>query len=140
MTQGYVLGLVRDRHHNLLLVRKEHPEWQAGKLNGVGGHIEAGETPVEAMDREWLEEVGVGEDGAPDWRLFAQITFSNAILFCFAGEMEVLPRRTGDVNDAGETFVSHHRLDLLPANVVPNILWLAPLAFDPAQPFVEARA
>ena len=40
------------------LIRKNKPEWQAGKLNGIGGHIEEGETALDAMIRECFEETG----------------------------------------------------------------------------------
>ena len=40
----------------VLLIRKNRPEWQKGKLNGIGGHIKVGETPLEAMRREFEEE------------------------------------------------------------------------------------
>lgn len=56
-----------------LLIRKTHPEWQKGKLNGIGGKIEKKEqltsggatdtwlmeTPFEAMIREFHEETGI---------------------------------------------------------------------------------
>jgi 8-oxo-dGTP diphosphatase len=38
------------------LIRKNKPDWQAGKLNAIGGKIELGETPEEAMIREFKEE------------------------------------------------------------------------------------
>lgn len=44
------------------LIEKLKPEWQKGKLNGVGGKVEAGETPQEAMAREFEEEAGVSID------------------------------------------------------------------------------
>ena len=43
--------------NNVVLIRKNKPSWQSGKLNGVGGHIEEKETPEMAMGREFLEEV-----------------------------------------------------------------------------------
>ncbi|HSI37253.1 MAG TPA: NUDIX domain-containing protein, partial [Tepidisphaeraceae bacterium] len=46
----------RDR---VLLIRKNRPAWQAGKLNGVGGKIEPGETPRQAARREFEEETGL---------------------------------------------------------------------------------
>ena len=88
----YVLGFMfNEAESKVLLVWKNRPAWQAGKLNGVGGKIEAGETPVQAMNREFAEETGfvskhyipeeddfdklaivalVEDDGVrPDWRL-----------------------------------------------------------------------
>jgi 8-oxo-dGTP diphosphatase len=56
----YVLGFMLDpRRQRVSLIRKNKPAWQAGKLNGIGGSIEKGETPAEAMAREFLEETGV---------------------------------------------------------------------------------
>lgn len=41
------------------LILKNRPGWQKGRLNGIGGHIESGETPMMAMIREFREETGV---------------------------------------------------------------------------------
>ena len=40
------------------LIEKQKPEWQKGLLNGIGGKIEEGETPVDAAFRELKEEAG----------------------------------------------------------------------------------
>lgn len=58
--QEYVLGIAlsADRR-KILLIRKLTPEWQRGLLNGIGGKIEVGETPIQAMLREFKEETGV---------------------------------------------------------------------------------
>lgn len=66
----YCLGFVFDptRTH-VALVRKRRPAWQAGRLNGIGGKVEPGETPLQAMVREFHEEAGVLT--APEqWRCF----------------------------------------------------------------------
>lgn len=42
--------------NTVLLMRKNRPDWQAGKLNGVGGHVNDGETSRDAMVREFKEE------------------------------------------------------------------------------------
>jgi 8-oxo-dGTP pyrophosphatase MutT (NUDIX family) len=53
----YVLGFVFDRNYNnVLLVEKARPEWQAGKLNGLGGRVEVGESPSAVMVRKLREE------------------------------------------------------------------------------------
>jgi len=41
------------------LIRKSKPDWMAGKLNAVGGHVEEGETFEQAADREFTEETGM---------------------------------------------------------------------------------
>ncbi len=59
LKSSYVVGFMfRKGRGNVALIRKNRPEWQAGKLNGIGGHIEADETPTEAMCREFWEETG----------------------------------------------------------------------------------
>lgn len=59
MTQ-YVVGLIFDESfENILLIRKNRPDWQKGRLNGVGGKVEKQETSYEAMVRECEEECGL---------------------------------------------------------------------------------
>ncbi|MEN6357160.1 MAG: NUDIX domain-containing protein [Armatimonadota bacterium] len=70
--------LFDDEGTNVLLIRKVRPQWQAGLLNGIGGKIEDGERPIEAMCREFQEETGVTFDqweytirhDGPDWTVF----------------------------------------------------------------------
>jgi len=60
----------------VLLIRKNKPIWQAGALNGVGGKVEAGEAPVDAMTREFYEEAGVHTHPAT-WRLYSVLQVDN---------------------------------------------------------------
>jgi 8-oxo-dGTP diphosphatase len=56
----YCLGFAFDNAgKNVVLIRKNKPEWQAGKLNGIGGKIEELETTYDAMSREFYEETGL---------------------------------------------------------------------------------
>jgi len=66
--KSYVLGFAfaeakYGRLYGVYLLRKKngpsHYEEMAGMLNGIGGKIEQGETPKEAMIREFQEEAGV---------------------------------------------------------------------------------
>jgi 8-oxo-dGTP diphosphatase len=52
----YVVGIIfdSDMENAWMLLRKAQPF--ANHYNGVGGHIEPGETPAEAMVREFEEE------------------------------------------------------------------------------------
>ena len=65
------------KHTSIVLIRKSKPEWQAGKLNMPGGHVEPGETPLECAKRELEEETGLvstkeelmGQLSGPDYRV-----------------------------------------------------------------------
>lgn len=82
----YVIGFLFDRSSkNVLLIKKNRPEWQNGKLNGVGGHIEKGEKPIEAMIREFKEETGllitnwkfiISTEG-PEFKVYFYSSFGN---------------------------------------------------------------
>jgi 8-oxo-dGTP diphosphatase len=65
----YVVGFMLDSTlTKVVLIRKNRPEWQKGKLNGVGGKVEENESPWDAIHREFFEETGVVTTG---WRLFS---------------------------------------------------------------------
>lgn len=81
MKRKYVVGfLISQNCKRVVLIRKNRPQWQAGKLNGVGGHIEDGETPIKAMMREFLEETGVR---ITSWHKFAQCIGAEWHMHCF---------------------------------------------------------
>lgn len=43
----------------VVLIKKNRPDFQKGKLNGIGGSLEGDEDPVSAMVREFKEETGI---------------------------------------------------------------------------------
>jgi len=55
----YTLGFVKRGDEILLLNRNKKP-WK-GAWNGIGGKIQPGETPLEGMIREMIEETGIAE-------------------------------------------------------------------------------
>lgn len=57
---NYCLGFAFDSMmKEVILVRKNRPDFLAGLLNGVGGKIKENETARDAMAREFKEEAGV---------------------------------------------------------------------------------
>ena len=81
--QQYVLGFLFSPELSLVaLIRKQRPEWQRGKLNGIGGKIESGEKPADAMRREFHEETGVDFLG---WNHFTTMCGPDWIVFVFCG-------------------------------------------------------
>src|SRR6478752_4549150 len=55
--QEYVLGFAFSRGGDeVLMIRKNHPEWMKGKFNGIGGKVQENESMLTAMVRECREE------------------------------------------------------------------------------------
>lgn len=57
-------------YQHIALIRKKRPDWQAGRLNAIGGKLEQDEKPNQTMAREFQEETGV-ETRPGDWNKFA---------------------------------------------------------------------
>lgn len=54
---SYTVGFLIDPMKQwIILIEKKHPVWQTGLLNGPGGKIERGESPLTCMAREFEEE------------------------------------------------------------------------------------
>jgi 8-oxo-dGTP diphosphatase len=123
----WVVGFLFRNNAEVALVLKTHPDWQAGKLNGVGGKIEEGESRLAAMQREFLEEAGVM---IKDWREYACLKVQNGDVYFFVA--------LGDhpIQSMTEEQVSWYPLDKLKnLPILENLNWLIPLALDPASKF-----
>lgn len=122
----YVLGFFFDtRTKEVALIRKTKPEFQKGKLNGIGGKIEPSDsTPEWAMVREFQEETGM-KTMLVFWHRFAIMEFPHARVFCFSyeGNPRLLQTTTDEVveiHPADQAF-GHPQF-------LPNLRWLIPLA------------
>ena len=58
----YVIIYAYD-NNQLIMVEKDRPSWQYGKLNMIGGSIEKDEEIIEAAIRELKEEAGLKPSG-----------------------------------------------------------------------------
>ena len=127
-TKNYVVGfLFTEDRQRVVLVEKLKPDWQKGQFNGVGGKIEEGEEPEDAMAREFAEEAGVGV--LPDeWDHF--LTLHNDWFAChFYRAFSELAHHTRTVET--ETIVCVNvQLALAGLPVLPNLRWLIPMALD----------
>lgn len=71
--KNYVLCVAMPDEDHVVMIRKERPEWQAGRFNFPGGKIRYGETAHEASVREYYEETGVITK-LEDWKQFGYIS------------------------------------------------------------------
>ncbi len=123
----YVAGFAFDRKENaVVLLLKARPDWQKGLFNGVGGHIETNEIPIDGMNREWMEETGADE---VNWILFAKITGSNFEVFFFRGNTDIASIKSFSEGEEIEIV----DVEDLPRNVVSNLRWLIPMARTTSQ-------
>lgn len=125
----YVLGFCFDKAdaYKVLLVRKNRPDWQKGKLNGVGGHVEANESPLAAMHRECREETGL----EVDWQEFAALDGKDFVIQLFVGQADLSAAKTLTDEPLETVGVFRGSYSLLAAaEIVPNLNWLIPMAFN----------
>lgn len=67
-----VLGFGVSSDGGVVLIKKNRPEWQKGRFNGLGGKVKAAESMPDAMSREFQEECGVIVD--PDrWKVVGEM-------------------------------------------------------------------
>ena len=127
--QHYVLGFMFDpTRERILLIRKNRPRWQAGKLNGIGGKVEPGESPVSAMVREFTEETGL-QTQPSEWSHFAVLEGQDFRVWCFqAASEQMIQART--LTDE-EVVLMPAALDFIARHGQTNLATLVAHAQDP---------
>lgn len=121
----YVAGFMFSEDlKKVALIVKNKPEWQAGKLNAIGGKIEGAEAPIDAMTREFKEETGVSTD-ATDWHLYCSLGDNRGyrVYFFFTVSKKVFSVETMEDEDV---MIVPSSLDGL--KIIPNLQWLVPMA------------
>lgn len=79
----YVLGFAFTGDNRVLLIEKKRPDWQKGRLNGIGGHVEYNESSIDAMTREFREETGVSTTQS-DWQFRGRMYAKDWSVFVFS--------------------------------------------------------
>jgi 8-oxo-dGTP diphosphatase len=115
----------------VVLIRKNRPAWQAGKLNGVGGKIELGESPRQAARREFREETGLDlPESAFEHVLTLRGTDDFGSGQPWAGHFF---RAFGDPTAARSMTdepIEIHPVRPLPPDTIPNLRWMIELLLD----------
>lgn len=113
----------------ILLIHKLRPDWQVGKLNGIGGKFKKGEHSLACVIREVKEEaslstkkekwVHLGNIGSDMWKV-------DFFTYIYEGDLS-------DAKSGRDEQVEWFDVKNLPPYVVPNLRWLIPLALDKLQ-------
>jgi len=122
---AYTLGFVFDSsQEKVLLVHKQRPAWQAGKVNGIGGKVELGETPHTGIVRECQEETALYIPESA-WKHFGVIQENGATIELFTTVYDG-PLEAATQTDHEE--ISWLSCNELPRNVIANLHYLVPMA------------
>ncbi len=126
----YVLGFYFDGDR-VLLINKTKPEWQRGKLNGLGGTVESGEAPILAMVREFREESGI-ETSSRQWDRVANLwgtakTGGDWQMFVYRADGEI---PTNFMHECDEGRVLPWSSASLPLSMEQTARWLCALCMD----------
>lgn len=124
---NYVLGFMFSPDlDQVVLIEKNKPDWQKGKLNGVGGKVEDGEPWAEAMAREFKEETGLNT-WPENWIHVATIKEHKeqgvcvAVFTCFSGSYSEVASKTDESIIILDPFYIPRRL------TIPNLKWIVPM-------------
>lgn len=130
----YVAGFMfSEDKSRVALIRKNKPAWQRGLLNGIGGKVEPGEFPWDAMTREFRDETGVTVE-CKRWKHYCTMHGMNddgerfrVHFYAAMGDLSALKSKT---SEQIMTFpVGMFRLSEM-AGCVVNLPWLMALALD----------
>lgn len=122
----FVLGfLFSEDGSRVALIQKNRPAWQAGALNGLGGKIESGEKPLDAMNREFREEAGVY---VGLWERFAELYGSDFEVIVFRAFSDACVAQVQQAGDEVVEVIGISAAMALPH--ISNLAWLIPLACD----------
>lgn len=125
----YVCGLVFSLDgHRILLIHKNRPSWQAGLVNFGGGKLEEGETALQAVRREILEEFNLN---LSTWTNFCELKgnvglpteWSVEFFFTYTNKIGSFVSKT---DEQGEIFLCK----MLPDNTLKNVPWLTQMALN----------
>ena len=126
----YVLGFAFDNEYRVLMIRKNRPEWQKGKLNGVGGKVEENESFIDAMVREFYEETDIMTK-QEDWKNFLTMKSNTFIIEVY---------KTFDINVFSAKSKTDEEIDVIGPLIInvlndrgkfiSNIPWIISMALD----------
>lgn len=124
----YTIGIYFDTTlNNVALILKNRPDWQKGRYNAMGGHIEKDELPIDCVIREFGEECGI-DTNKQDWLHIGCINNENSYkVEVFTAIQKESHGHTQTLTDEEVCWFDVNRL---PENIISNLKWLIPYALN----------
>ncbi|MDP3735167.1 MAG: NUDIX domain-containing protein [bacterium] len=122
-TLGFIFS---PSFEEVLLIEKQRPDWQRGKLNGIGGKIESGEGSVQCMVREASEECGLYSE-RESWMYIGIMEGSEWSVDVYA---LIHQGALDDIQTTTDEEVAWYPVAALPHHALSNVPWLIHLAID----------
>jgi 8-oxo-dGTP pyrophosphatase MutT (NUDIX family) len=128
MKTNYTIGIYfTEDLRRVALILKNRPNWQAGKYNFPGGHIEKDESSYSCIAREFKEECGI-DTKFTEWCEIGTIKNKGKY------ECKILTlinhERHGELKTMEDQPVIWCDVDKLPGNIISNLSWLIPFALN----------
>jgi 8-oxo-dGTP diphosphatase len=123
----FTLGFIFNQNFSeVLLMHKNRPDWQAGKINGVGGEIKPKEKSIDCIVREVKEEAGV-KTQKKDWAYFGKLRADSCRVDLYA--LRYMGSASGFCTTTDEK-VEWFKVNHLPDNVIDHLNWMILLALE----------
>ena len=123
----YAVGFLFNKDFSkVVLINKARPDWQKGRLNGVGGHYEDYDLSLNAtMERELKEETGYD---FKNWILIGNLRSYDWSVGVYAGQADIIDDDIKQTTDEKPELVKYPLDPTL--KTIDNVHWLLPLAKD----------
>ena len=111
-----VVGIITD-NKEILLLRKNNPDWQKGLYNGIGGKVELNTTPLETIIKKSEEDLGIN---ISNWReLDSEISSSGIEIVYFLTTLNEneIKKLQSQTDERAELF----SINNLPTNILQDL-------------------
>ena len=126
LTEYSLAFIFTSLFNEVLLITKNMPLWQKGKLNGLGGHIEKNESPIAAVEREVFEETNL-QIHTNEWMKVGMLSGIDWKVHVFA---TIYTGKQSDAQTMTDEKIDWYKINNLPKNIISNLSWLIPLSID----------
>lgn len=128
MRIAYTIGILFSWDlKEVLLILKDHPDWQRGLYNVPGGKIEGGEGWKNCIARQFKKECAINSN-PENWDFIGSILGKEYIVRIFT--MVHNPELQGEAKSMTNEEVKWFNLQWLPDNILCNLKWIIPYALN----------